>query len=281
MRNENGIVTFTVEEKQPEQLKPLLLPDAYRAWKAGEECLIIGAVKEQTAVGALAAALEGDTLSIRSLYVAPQFRRQGAASLMLDQLLLIAEDIAEEIEVNFNCMGEEQEALELFLSSRCFLERDRYGALYLTQLGKLTDVAALKREAGNTSQSLASLGPVEKNKAQLQLAEAGAPFGEDLFTGKNVEQEVSRIHIKEGRPDGFFVCEYREGAGLIVTGAWNGSGKPVLFLTLVQSAFQAAREKYPPETNLVVQAVNPTTEKLITELLPEVTQISRCYVRFI
>lgn len=279
MRNENDIVTFIAKEKQPELFQKLLLPDAYRAWKEGEEILIYGAAKEQTVIGALAAVLEGNTFIIRSLYVAPQYRRQGAASLLMDEALLIAEDIAQEIEVSFNNMGEEQEALELFLASRCFLDQDRYGALWLTRLGNLADVAALNREAGNTSVPLSSLGPVEKNKAQLQVAEAGAPFGEDLFTGKNVEQEVSRIHLKEGKPDGFFVCEYREGVGLVVTGAWNGSGKPVLFLTLIQSAFQAAGKKYPPETQLVVQAANRTIEKLIGELIPDAERISRCYVR--
>ncbi len=281
MRNENGIVSFVAQEDQKEQLRSLLLPEAYAAWKDESGVQVFCAAKEHTAIGALAAQMEGNSLIILSLFVAPAYRRQGAAALMLDQLFLVAEDVADEIEVNFNCMGEEQEALELFLSSRGFVDRDRYGALYMTQLGTLEKAAALNRETGNVSVPLAALSPIERNKAQMQVMEAGAPFGEDLFTGKNVETEVSRIHLTDGKPDGFFVCEYREGAGLIVTGAWNGSGKPALFLLLLQEAFGAAKKKYPPKTQLVVQAVNPTTGKLIAELLPQAERISRCYVRFV
>ena len=61
MQNENGMMVYNAEGGQAEQLKPLLLPEAFQAWKDGEEPLILGLAKEQTAAGALAAQLEGGT----------------------------------------------------------------------------------------------------------------------------------------------------------------------------------------------------------------------------
>lgn len=100
-----------------------------------------------------------------------------------------------------------------------------------------------------------------------------------FFTGERLDQDISFLHFKDHVPDGFFLCEKQKGAGLMITGAWNGSGSPMLFLMLVQSAFSAAKKKYPAETGIAAQAINPTTQKLIRELMPEAVRISHCYVR--
>lgn len=281
MQNENGMIVYSVEDRQAEQLKSLLLPRAYQAWKDGEEPLILGLAKDQTAVGALAAELDGDSLQVISFYVAPEYRRQGGGTLLMEQLLMIADDVAEEVVFDFIATEEEHLALELFLCTYGFIEEERYGAIYATTIGKLSEVPALQKEAKNAGIPLRELGPVEKNKAQQQISDMNAPFGDSMLTGEKVDQDVSRIHFKGQVPDGFFLCEKQGDSGLMITGAWNGSGTPILFLQLVQNAFSVAGKKYPPETRIAAQAVNPTTQKLIGELMPEAERISRCYVRTI
>ncbi len=279
MQNENGMSVYCAADGQVEQLKSLLLPKAYQAWKDGEEPLILGLAKGQTAVGALAAELDGDTLSVISFYVAPEYRRQGGGTLLMEQLLMIADDVAEEVVFDFIATEKEHFELELFLSAYGFAEEERYGAIYATTIGKLGEVPALTKAAKTAGTPLRELGPVEKNKAQQQIMALDAPFGDSIFTGEKLDQDISFLHFKEHIPDGFFLCEKQKGAGLMITGAWNGSGSPVLFLMLVQSAFSAAKKKYPAETGIAAQAVNPTTQKLIRELMPEAVRISRCYVR--
>lgn len=279
MQNENGMSVYCAADGQAEQLKSLLLPRAYQAWKDGEEPLILGLAKGQTAVGALAAELDGGSLSVTSFYVAPEYRRQGGGTLLMEQLLMIADDIAEEVVFDFIATEKEHFELELFLSAYGFAEEERYGEIYATTIGKLGEVSALTKVVKNTGTPLRELGPVEKNKAQQQIRALDAPFGESIFTGEKLDQDISLIHFKEHVPDGFFLCEKQKGAGLMITGAWNGSGSPVLFLMLVQSAFSVAKKKYPAETGIAAQAVNPTTQKLIRELMPEAVRISRCYVR--
>lgn len=279
MQNENGMSVYCAADGQVEQLKSLLLPKAYQAWKDGEGPLILGLAKGQTAVGALAAELDGDTLGVISFYVAPEYRRQGGGTLLMEQLLMIADDVAGEVVFDFIATEKEHFELELFLSAYGFAEEERYGAIYATTIGKLGEVPALTKAAKTAGTPLRELGPVEKNKAQQQIMALDAPFGDSIFTGEKLDQDISFLHFKEHIPDGFFLCEKQKGAGLMITGAWNGSGSPVLFLMLVQSAFSAAKKKYPAETGIAAQAVNPTTQKLIRELMPEAVRISRCYVR--
>lgn len=279
MQNENGMIVYCAADRQAEQLKPLLLPMAYQAWKDGEEPLILGLAKDQTAVGALAAELDEGAIHVISFYVAPEYRRQGGGTLLMEQLLMIAEDIAGEVIFDFIATEKEHFELELFLTSYGFIEEERYGEIYATTLGKLGEVPVLTKTVKNAGTPLSELGPVEKNKAQQQIRELEAPFDDSIFTGERLDQDISFLHFKDHVPDGFFLCEKQKGAGLMITGAWNGSGSPMLFLMLVQSAFSAAKKKYPAETGIAAQAVNPTTQKLIRELMPEAMRISRCYVR--
>lgn len=279
MQNENGMVVYHAEDQQVEQLRSLLLPEAYQAWENGGRPLILGLTKDQVAVGALAAEMDGSSMEVLSFYVAPEFRRQGGGTLLMDQLLLIAEDSAEEVVFDFIGTQREHFDLELFLVTYGFAEEERYGAIYATTIARLGEVPALKKEAKRAGIPLRELGPVERNKAQQQLRELNAPYGDSIFTGERVDPDVSFIHVTNQKPDSFFLCEKQKGGSLMITGAWNGSGTPVLFLMMVQNAFNAARKKYPAETVIAAQAVNPTTQKLIRELMPEAVRISHCYVR--
>lgn len=279
MRNENGMIVFRAEKEQVEQMRTLLLPEAYEAWKRDGELLILGLAKDKTAVGALAAAPEGDTLSIVSLYVAPKYRRQGGGRLLMNQFLLIAEDVAERAELDFIGTGSEQEALELFLAACGFMEEELYGEVYAAQLRQLAEVAAFRKEMKNAGTPLRELGPVERRKAEQEISRTDAPYESGLFTEKELDEDISRIHFNNKTPDGFVLCQNRGAAGLVVTGAWNGSGSPVLFLMLLHSAFAEAAKKYPAQTRIAVQAVNATTEKLIKELMPQAEKISHSYVR--
>ena len=279
MRNENGMMVFLAEEEQVEQIRSLLLPEAYQAWKRGEDMLILGLVKEKTAVGVLAAVLEGETFSIVSLYVAPQYRRQGGGRLLMNQFLLIAEDVAERAEADFIGTEEEHGILELFLAVSGFREEELYGEIYALQLGQLSQVPVFRKEMKSAGTPLRELGPLEKRRLEQEISATDAPYEEGMLTDESMEEDISRIHFTNKVPDGFVLCQNRGKGGLMITGAWNGSGLPLLFLTLLHSAFAEAEKKYPPQTRIAVQAVNATTGKLIRELMPQADRISHCYVR--
>ena len=262
-----------------EQIRTLLLPGAYQAWKRGEDILILGLAKDETAVGALAAMPEGDTFSVISLYVAPEYRRQGGGRLLMNQFLLMAEDVAERAEVDFIETEEEHEALELFLAVSGFREEELYGEIYAGELGQIGQGNVFSRKMNPAGTPLRELGPVEKRKAEQEIRDTNAPYEDGMFTEESLDEDISRIHFANKRPDGFVLCQNRGEGGLVITGAWNGSGAPLLFLQLLHSAYAEAGKKYPPETRIAVQAVNSATGKLIRELMPQADRVSHCYVR--
>ncbi len=92
-----------------------------------EDLLVIGASREQLAVGALAGHTEGEKLFIiDSLFVTPDERRQGVASEMLDTLISIfnneTSDMVYRADIFEN--DEEAETLISFFYSRGYAVSD-------------------------------------------------------------------------------------------------------------------------------------------------------------
>ncbi|MBO6216013.1 MAG: GNAT family N-acetyltransferase, partial [Lachnospiraceae bacterium] len=74
-----------IEPKEPGVFATLILPEVREAMKAGATITALGVSCGSTAIGAVCAVVSHtDTLEILSLYVAPKYRRMGAATLMMD-----------------------------------------------------------------------------------------------------------------------------------------------------------------------------------------------------
>lgn len=279
--NDNGIIVFPVNSEETECIRALLVPNVYEEWKAGRDMLVLAAVKDRIAVGALAAAMEDGDLAILSLYMAPEYRKQGGGSLLLDACIMIAEQEADAVTADFVVTSPEEEEMERLLVGRAFWEEVPAGAIYETELRKLSENPVLQKKGNDSGVPLSKLGPVEKKKAEQMLAEKNVPWEYGMFTEKSLEQDISRILFRDQEPVGFFLCDYNAGGVLSVTGAWNGSGVAVKFISMLTGAVAEAAKKYPPETKVTMQAVNGTTEKLILTLLPGAERISRFYVRVV
>ena len=75
-----------VDDADPGAFEPLLLPQVAEALRNGEPVTVMGIAKEGVACGALAGYIAGDCFHVASLYVAPDYRRQGGARRMIREL---------------------------------------------------------------------------------------------------------------------------------------------------------------------------------------------------
>lgn len=98
--------------------RPYLSPEAAEAVAMGQEnILAVGVITEDGhTCGAAAVVCENQVLILRSLYVDPQMRRQGAATLLLDTL----EEKLKIQKVNWVAPEAEQDGLKAFLQNRGF-----------------------------------------------------------------------------------------------------------------------------------------------------------------
>ena len=89
-----------ITPKTMDKFQYLIAPEVYADMEAGLPVTAIGLADDKTPVGAVAGVMENEhVFSVRSLYVAPDHRRQGGATMLISALERLldtrdAEDVA-------------------------------------------------------------------------------------------------------------------------------------------------------------------------------------------
>lgn len=262
----------------PGVFRSLLLPEVAAALTDKEPITAFGLTQNDLAICAAAGYLEEDSFLILSFYIAPDYRRCGGGRLLMETLAEALRSEASHISLSFTAMEPEQETLLPFLDALGFLQEADHGeTIYLTSIEKITDTpffAAGEKTGGIPFSELTEQQLSAATKAaQLALA----PMPQDGFRAKSVEQEISMAYIKEGALLAYIIFETTWEDGLILSALWSGAENLAVLPILLRTAAARVQKKYPPQTKLILQAVNPASAALIRHLLPEAKNISYTY----
>lgn len=259
--------------------QPLLLPAETEAIRAGEPILALGLVEADTACGAVSGWLSDDTFWVRSLYVAPAYRRKGGGRLLLRTLSQLLTGYAAILAVSFTQTKPEHETLFAFLEAEGF-QCDTADSETLYRI-PLAEVFAAPFFAQSSTRPAAIHSFREVPSAllhqayQAEQAQGGAytPFS---LTAPQVEAETSMAYLEGGQVKAFVLLTRSEAGYLTLAWAKGGRDPKVLPL-LLKACCQAAKKRYAPEEILVLQAVNGASADLIHTLLPTAESFSYTY----
>lgn len=259
----------------PGGFRSLLLPETADALAAGEPVTALTLTDDALAVGAVAGYLEHGFFQITSLYVAPDYRREGGGRMLLEGLAQVLDDRASGMELSFTATQEEHKTLFPFLEVMGFQRKENHGeTIYLTTIG-----AALGSTLFQSGKGLGT--PFSQVDARLLTAASkaamvpGVPLPVDGLKGKTVDPDISMAAVQNNDVQAYLVFDTAWPGGLTLSAVW--SKNPALLPGLLAAAADRMRQKYPPETRLAVQAVNNTSAELIRVLLPEAQPISYTY----
>ena len=160
--------------------EPLLLPQAVEALHSGEPLTVMGIMQEDTACGALAGYVADGCFHLISLYVAPDYRRQGGARRMLRELetLLRDEPTIGAVDIEFTTAEPDNETLLPFLEALQFMPEDDGGKnIYTFTLGQLKAVKQPKavNEKDGRVRAFSQLSEDLLRAAQKRSVALGAP----------------------------------------------------------------------------------------------------------
>lgn len=262
----------------------LLLPKVVAEIETESPVLALGLVDEDgVACGAAAGWVAEDIFEIHSLYVAPAFRRKGGGRLLMEILCNLAKGFCEEITVSFVVTDEkEHETLLPFLQGTGFHSGnviDRLYGITLGELGKSPFFAGAK--SGQTAHAV----PFDETPhgSLMRIYKAAMVNDENYLlqglTDPSVDGEVSMAML-DGSEIRSFVAVVSQGTGVLSL-AWAYGGHSADLPVLFRTAFVRAKEKYPAQTLLTVQAVHPAAEKLVRTLIPNAKQLAYTFVRFL
>lgn len=272
-----GVIT----DEQLQWFTPLLLPEVTEAMEQGEPLTALGLVHEKTACGALAGYVEDGCFQIVSLYVAPDYRRQGGGKAMLAQLeKLLAENQIFSIALSFSVVDEDDKTLLPFCKALGFAEEKEDGSIYcfsLEQLQKSIQPEKLSEERPSYIKSFAELPEDVLHAAQKRGMVLETPLPEQTLNGADVERRLSHAVVKDGRVEGYAAVDHSCAGELTLCGLWVGDKNKATLNALIKAVILQAFKLYPPETRIYVQVLNEKLLRLVQTLAPDAEKISFTY----
>lgn len=266
--------------------EPLLLPQAVEALHRGEPLTVMGIMQEDTACGALAGYVADGCFHLISLYVAPDYRRQGGARRMLRELetLLWDEPDIGAMEIEFTTAEADNETLLPFLKTLQFMQEDDGGRnIYTFTLGQLKPVSLPKsskdQEREGRIRSFAQLSEDVLRAAQKRSIALGLPQPEQMLTSPQLERKLSYAVVKNGRVEAYAAVDHSCCGALTLCALWIGDTNRMLLNTLLKTVIAQAQETYPPQTMVAMQTVNDQSLRLIRKLAPQARKVSYTYRR--
>lgn len=260
----------------------LMDPQVVEAIKEGEPITAIGIEKDKVACGALTGCLDDGYFQILSLYVAPSFRRQGGATLMLNEIkrLLFQHTSIEKIRIDYTVTHEDHETLTAFLAASKFTKENDFGlTLYKFSLGQILN-SPLFSSSSKESSNLLAFNKISDNllvTAQKRASVQNVPLPELPLTSDELDRELSHAYIKNEEIQAFVIFDHSLGNMLTLSCAWVDNTKPAILSVLLRKAMQRAKELYSPDTMIAVQAVTDASAKLIRTLVPDAEPFSFTY----
>lgn len=274
-----------IDQKGLPFFRSLLLPSVVMEAEAENTVLALGVTEESEgetiACGAVAGWVAEETFEIHSLYVAPAYRRQGGGRLLIETICKLAQAYCRSIEVSFTVTEKaEHETLLPFLENMGFHETDVMDKIYGISLCELENSSFFAGAKSGKAPNTVPFSEAPRSgltQAYKDAAVRGENYLPYSLTDVSVDADISMAAVDGSRVRSFvaFVPQSAEVLSLAWAYSGNAADLPVLFRT----AFVRAKEKYPAETLLTVQAVHPAAERLVTTLLPQAKVISHTFVR--
>lgn len=263
--------------------RSLLLPQVAEAMERKEAVTALGIAADRLAVGALACHIEGERCVVDSLYVAPDYRRQGGGRMLLEGLkgLLTGGPAVHGIWIDYTATLPEHEAIGPFLTAMGFSTlEDQEENIYFTTLSHAADSAFFGADGGAEAGVLpfAKIPRIYLSMAGKRALQEGVPLPQDGLDSPEMERDVSTGLVRDKAVQAFVAFDHSCCGHLTLSCAWSGGEGPAVLAGLLKQSYQQAREKYPAHTPLAVQAVTPTAAALIRKLLPGARPISHTCV---
>lgn len=277
---------YLIDENNQDAFQKLLTKEAFHGFthKLGVFCL--GAVCDGVAVGALAGYPDGEVFRIISLFVAPSFRRKGAATKLMDTLEATLKGEVSTISIRFSATDPELESLCSFFESREYLKDDRGGKnIYLAPMSEVSEILSEYREKlephkhSDELLRFSTLSPEHLHEVKKQASEHHAPIPEGGIDGKNVEADLSYVLFKDNELLGYCLIDDSVLGLPTIAALWTRESHTLAVAHMLYKSLHRVTEKKYDEPYLAMMAVTDTAVTLVRKYLPQAMGISYTYYR--
>ena len=276
----SDIRVYAVTEDQAEEAAGLMMPAQAKALKMGLPITVLAAVIEDKAVGVIAGTAAYGVFDIESLYIHPDYRRQGVGKALVEKLSEYTDEMDLGLKAEYNLETEDNKTLRPFFESLDFIEDPMFFPSYrLAPLAKLNVNVRGSEALYNDAKSLYETPKDLLEAATQRSMESGFPLPDDGLMSPDIDAAMSYCVIKHDRISAYVTIEVMEKDMLKVSSVWSELNDPREMMVMLSHSIEKMKKRFAPTTRVVMLALNPTSLKLIEHVCGHVEQCSFRYIR--
>ncbi len=231
--------------------------------------------RENMAAGAICCRPDDYSLDITSFYVSPEYRNRGAGKFLIDETRrLFAEDDME-FNIEFLVVGKEQEELTDFLEEYGFVQADPENEIYLAKVSDISKSKVADKEGdGEPFIGVKSklFEEVENNAEKLDII---LPLGG--MKSEYIDDDISVAVVKDNKIESFVIFEKISEETILLSSAYSKNNSPTVLLHMLEKCAELILKKYSPDTNILVQSIDDTTDELMEKIFSDAKNVSISY----
>ncbi|WP_029322128.1 GNAT family N-acetyltransferase [Butyrivibrio sp. AE3004] len=237
----------------------------------------LAAVLKNKVIGALSGFAKDGYFEIISIYVHPQYRRNGVGRALIEAVKEMLEDTDLFISAEYTAMDEDTNSLSAFFEACDFAEdRDEY-PFYLED--RLKHLKVRTKSQSCTQTDIRMLSKITADDLK-RAGNEDIPVTLNTMTAQNILAEESFIAIDNGLMVAVSLAE-ELGEKLIRLYTFDVNPNNMDRLTeLLSYTEEALKGKYEPDTKVILLACNPRYEELFYSILkyPEIISHRMVYM---
>lgn len=279
---------FLLTAENTEAFFPLL-PEEYQTRNPEDGVILLGAAGEDSdgvkyACGAMVLEmLNEDAFLLHWMLTAPQYQRQGIGTA----LFALAADIAAELDMQIFCTFSERlpsenteaqtGAMYQFLEKQGFTLQEQGGRAYRIELGQLAQESIFRSDRKKVSGIIPLQDVSDRLLTQLNqtLAEHGQQFI-GAISGKNAMSDVSLVDVDAEGIQGCVIFRRLSENAIELAFLYTSRKGSVRMPLMLMYAEELLKERFSPQTELIIPCVTEASHKLVSKLIPTaaVTHVS-------
>lgn len=255
---------------------------------SGQPVAALGVVDEETAIGVLTGRFGDDeTFVLTNIFVVPGSRRMGAATMLLDSLLMVLPGgISVETEVFFDDRvlktisksDEERSALCAFLEARGFIPYTSDEMLYAIKLfDAIKGLEPYIEKCKVPAKSFAYYSPTDVKNAGLQAINMGLPIPAGGFPSEGIDNDLSSLVFKDGELKGYLIVDRFQGSHLTISGLYadnNPKRIAELFAGTLTRAMACLTDDY---EIIMIPVISRDGERMVKRVFPMAKKMSEVF----
>ncbi len=273
----SGFIISQITKNGIGSIKGMLAPEVAEAIEKDLPATALAVVEDDTAIGALGGAVNGDTFEVVSVYVEPGSRRKGAGTALMKEIFSLAEAENLSVRVEYTPINSEGKTLKPFFTAMGFMQEEVIFPVYC-----IDSLENFKLDPRSLSGSMAEIFSFREAPENLlsttELLNGEGPEAGSAITDA-VDRSLSFCAVEKGEITACLVTETVSDDIVEITPVREENADIRDVKLMLSYALDEIRKTYSPETSIVIPVFETQTRRIVEDFFGSSAAVTLGFVR--